>query len=304
MRRKIEVEKVIQLRGHKAAIYTLFAKDERHFLSGAGDGWVVEWDLDNPDPGRLIAKVDSNIFSLHYLADTAQLAVGNMNGGLHWVNLADIENPHNIAHHRKGLFSMLELNGQLLTAGGSGLLSRWSIQTGRPLESYQLSNDSLRCLSYNAPRDEIAVGASDNNIYFLDARTLEIRQVLHQAHDNSVFSLAYTADGSHLLSGGRDAHLKAWDLEHNYERVFSQPAHWFTINHIAFQPSGQLFATASRDKSIKIWDASNFDLLKVIDRTKLDGHLNSVNRLLWMQDGELLLSTGDDRSVCIWKIHQ
>lgn len=298
---KIKVEKKIQLTGHRGAIYTLAAKGDRHFLSGGGDGWLVEWNLDDPDPGRVIAKVDSNIFSLAVI-NQQQLGVGNMNGGLHWVDLKTISNPGNIAAHKKGIFDLFKLDNYLLSLGGSGTISRWSIETGRTLESYQISHESLRAASYCKQRNELAVACSDNNIYFLDIESLNIKRVIYDAHENSVFSVCYTSDGQHLLSGGRDAHLKAWDLDHEFECIFDVPAHWYTLNHIALQPGGRLFATASRDRSIKIWDAASFDLIKVIDRTKLDGHLNSVNKLLWMEDGKTLISCSDDRTVIIWGI--
>ena len=63
--KKISVHKIAQLQGHKASVYALAqAKDERHILSGAGEGWVVQWNLDEPENGNLIAKVEGNIFSL------------------------------------------------------------------------------------------------------------------------------------------------------------------------------------------------------------------------------------------------
>jgi len=301
MKLNLQVTQKFQLTGHRAAIYTLAAHGERHFLSAAGEGWVVKWDLDDPDPGKVIAKVDSNIFSL---AETQQghLAIGNMNGGLHFVDLAAADNPNNIAHHRKGIFDMLVLGEQLLTLGGDGVLSRWAAKSGRVLESYQLSGESLRGIAYSTQRNELAIACSDGNIYFLEADSLNVKRVLHEAHANSVFTVCYTSDGQHLLSGGRDAHLKAWDLEHEFECVFDVPAHWYTVNHIALQPGGRLFATASRDRSVKIWDAENFELLKVIDRTHLNGHLNSVNKLLWMENGKTLISCSDDRTVMVWDV--
>jgi WD40 repeat protein len=55
------------------------------------------------------------------------------------------------------------------------------------------------------------------------------------------------------------------------------------------------------DKTIKIWATENFQLLKVIDKTKQNGHLSSVNKCLWMDD-ETLLSGSDDRTIMMWKI--
>lgn len=87
----INVQKIAQLTGHNASVFALAPDaDAQHFLSAAGDGWIVRWDLEKPDVGKLIAKVETQIFSLLNLPDLNKLVVGNMNGGVHWI---DLENP-------------------------------------------------------------------------------------------------------------------------------------------------------------------------------------------------------------------
>ncbi len=305
MKQKLPVRKIAHLTGHKAAVFSLGPGPEaRHFLSGAGDGWVVRWDLDDPETGRLIAKVETQIFSLLYLDGYERVVVGNMNGGVHWVDLSNPDNTKNIAHHRKGVFDILRIREYIYTAGGEGTLTKWSISEIRSLESYQLTNQPLRSLDFCPERNEIAVGASDNAIYLLDASTLQIRRTIRDAHDNSVFTARYTPDGRYLLSGGRDAHLRVWDLDHEARPLAAQPAHWFTINAIAIHPGGRWFATASRDKTIKIWDADTFELRKVLDTARDGGHINSVNRLYWSPYRNYLISGSDDRSMIVWQVGQ
>jgi WD40 repeat protein len=227
-----------------------------------------------------------------------------MNGGVHWVDLQQPENNRNVAHHQKGVFAICRVKDSVFTVGGDGMLTRWSTDPFRTVESLQLTNQSLRSIDYHAGRNELAVGGSDNAIYLLDAATLQIKRQLPDAHENSVFTVRYTADGRRLLSGGRDAHLKGWDLEEDCETIFSEPAHWFTINDIVFHPNGLWFATASRDKSIKIWDADSFRLLKVLEGVRDGGHFNSVNRLFWSAHEGQLISGSDDRSMIIWRVSQ
>lgn len=299
----LQVQKIAQLTGHNASIFALAAdQDPRYFLSAAGDGWVVRWDLKDPEIGKLIAKVETQLFSLLNLPDYDRLVAGNMNGGVHWVDLADPVKTKNIAHHGKGVFDMLRIGDSLFTIGGEGKITRWSVGERRSLETLHLSNQSLRSINFNLQRNEIAIGASDNTIYLLDADSLELKKSIKNAHDNSVFAVTYTPDGRYLLSGGRDAQLKIWDTNHDFHLVHTQPAHWFTINHIVFSPNGQYFATASRDKTIKIWDTQTFELLKVLETIRNGGHVNSVNRLLWLE--HYLISASDDRSIILWEIER
>ncbi len=299
----LTIQKIGQLTGHNASIFILSEDaDYQHFLSAAGDGWVVRWSLENPDVGKLIAKIDTQIFSLLNLSAYQKLVVGNMNGGVHWIDLANPDATKNIAHHQKGVFDIIKVNKNIITVGGEGKMTRWSAEEGCALESFHLSNQSLRSIDFNLLNNELAIGASDNMIYLLDATSLKLKKTLSNAHHNSVFVVKYSPDGRYLLSGGRDAHLKIWAVEHDYHLVSNQPAHWFTINDIVFSSDKQYFATASRDKTIKIWDAQNFTLLKVLDAIRHGGHINSVNHLLWQ--GHSIISCSDDRSIIIWQVKE
>jgi len=300
---QILAKKIAQLTGHRAAVFAVEAGPEPHtILSGAGDGWIVEWSLDDPENGKLIAKVDTNIFSLKYIQSTGALIVGDMHGGVHWVKPGHPDSTKDIAHHKKGVYAILELDDFIFTLGGDGKITRWSIKEERSLESLELSHHSLRSIVWSRTRNELAIGASDEHIYILDADTLAIKQTIHNAHGKSVFAVHYSPDERYLFSGGRDAHLKIWDCKNDYAPIFSEAAHWFTINAIAFDPSGQLFATASRDKTLRIWDAKDFSLKKSLDLKKYGGHINSVNDLYWSPYRNELISASDDRSLIIWEI--
>ena len=308
--------------GHQGSVFALSqGHTPQYMLSGAGDGWIVEWDLENPEVGKLLAKVDSNIFSLLFLPDKNQIIAGNMNGGLHFIDLNNADKNKNIAHHSKGVFDIQLIHNQLFTIGGDGVITRWSVEEIRSIESFQLSAKSLRCMDFSKERHEFAVGASDGHIYFLDEK-LNLKNIIKNAHKNSVFSIKYALDGQYLLSGGRDALLKMWRLDENVtasgawqEGVLELSAHLYTINKIAFHPQNpDIFATASRDKTIKIWQlmtsAENHNvkieeikLLKVINTIRYGGHLNSVNTLSWTPYNNWLISGSDDRSLMIWDIN-
>lgn len=299
----IHLSKIARLTGHEASVFALCESNSPgFFLSGGGEGWIVRWDLENPEMGKLIAKAESNIYSLCAIPEQGLVVAGNMNGGVHWINLEDNSRTKNIQHHSKGVYHIKKIANHIITLGGSGMMTRWSIDEIRALESLQLSNQSLRSLDYNKKRNELAIGASDNSIYILDAENWEIKKIIKNAHDNSVFTVKYSADGDYLWSGGRDAHLKTWQIENDYQAVADQSAHWFTINDIAFHPGGKLLATASRDKTIKIWDVDTFKLLKVIDTIREGGHINSVNALYWSSYNNYLISCSDDRSLIVWNI--
>lgn len=295
------LKKKVQLTGHNGSIFSVIADhQEGHILSGAGDGWVVRWSLAEPDMGKLVAKVETQIFSMCLLRGQNRVVVGNMNGGVHWVDLDQPDNTRNIAHHQKGVYAIRQINNDLFTGGGDGIITRWDSGSGKSLESLQLSRAAIRGMDFSPQRNEIAIGASDHAIYFLDASDLSLKRSIPNAHDNSVFCVKYSADDEYLYSGGRDAQLKVWEIDGAPKAIVQKAAHWYTINDLALSPDGDYLATGSRDKTIRIWRTSDFKLVKALEVVRDQGHINSVNSLLWLPGGALI-SASDDRRLIVWE---
>ncbi len=294
-------KKIHQSTGHRAALYTLApSHTPRCLLAAGGDGWISEWQLGDPETGRVIAQTPTPIYALEISPPhwpEQLLLIGDMLGHLYWIDRAHPEAGRNVQHHSKGIYAIhwQVSEAAVFTAGGDGVLTRWNPREKRPVESIQLSNRPLRCIASNPQRDLLAVGASDGYIYYLRRSNLELLERV-SAHQFSVFSLLWSPDGAVLYSGGRDALLKSW-RDANVNEV-SVPAHLGTINHLVLSPNGQWIASAGKDKNIKIWAAQDLRLLKVLDTIREQGHLNSVNRLIWDENG--LFSVSDDRSIIFW----
>ena len=297
----LEIEQIAKVAMHHGSVYAL-AKgyDETTFLSGGSEGVVIAWNLLQPDRAIALAKVDGQIFALLLLPGKNHLVIGTMSGGLHMVDLNLKKEIHYITYHEQSIFDLKLHDQKLFVASKDGSLSVWSAETYELERVVQVSDMSLRMIDFNPVNQEAAIACSDNNSYLLDLQQWKIKSVL-QGPDNSVFSVCYSLNGERLLAGSRDAQLYIYDLQQN-NLAMQIKAHLYTINHIQFIAGGRFFATASRDKTIRIWDAKTFDLVKSIDKTKNNGHINSVNRLLWMESFGNLISASDDRSIIIWKI--
>lgn len=304
------------LTGHQGSVFSLAQwRTPQYILSGAGDGWIVEWDLDNPHAGKLLAKADSNIFSLCAIPEKKLIVAGNMNGGFHFIHIGNSDKNKDIQHHKKGIYHIGIIEDQLLTLGGDGILTRWDIDKQQTIESIQLSSKSLRCMDFSEKRQEFIVGASDGHIYILDKK-FTVKRVIKNAHKSSVFTVKYIQNSPYFISGGRDALLKLWknDTDTN-DSILEIAAHLYTINSIVFHPNNsQLFATGSRDKTIKVWNIDMKDsevskhnkpeiqLMKVVNTVKYGCHINSVNALFWSSYHNWLISGSDDRSLIVWEI--
>lgn len=299
---KIIVNKINTFTGHKDCIYTLEkSASARRFFSGAGDGMVVLWDLEQPDQGELLAKVDASIYALHYIQAYELLAVGHNYQGVHFIDVTSKKEIGSIACTDAAIFDIALFGEYLLVATAKGELLVLDPLQRIVLDKIKISDASLRSVAIHPSGREFAIGSSDHHIYLFDALAGKVKK-RWEAHQNSVFSIAYSPDGRFLLSGSRDAHLKIWDVGADYALKESIVAHMYAINSITFSPDRKYFATASMDKSIKVWDAEAFRLLKVIDKARHAGHGTSVNKLLWSAHENRLISGSDDRSISIWEI--
>jgi WD40 repeat protein len=303
----LSLRRVAQLLGHNSPIYALSAyRLANQFLSAGGDGWVVLWDLTNLPDGKLLAKVDGNIFALAYLPDRHIAVVGTMYGGVHWLDLDSNQQIAQPQAHKGGTYALYHWGDKLFSAGADGRLVCWNTTTQQKEESLHLSHQNLRSITAIGDSKYLAVAGSDGAIYIVDYQEFKLVHTLEKAHDGSIFSLLYNKSSHNLWSGARDAFLRQWSLPADIDNIslqYEQPAHLFTLNDLAASPCGQYIASASRDKTIKIWRSKNAELLKVIDTIRHGAHTHSINALLWTNyEKNWLISASDDRSLMVWEL--
>lgn len=300
--------------GHRGPVYSLIPGSRPgKFLSGSGDGMVVQWNVTDPDKGEVMVNVGQAVFCLALLMQQNILLVGTESGGLHVVDLGTRRELHYYDLHRKGLFSIEALtDGRIACAGGDGSLSIWQIVMDGSLDLLRhipLIEEKLRHACATPGGDGLAVACQDGTVRVLET-TLFNELLTLQAHPLQVAvdteasfigttSLAYHPGKPVLFSGGKDGHLRLWRCDADHALLSSLPAHKAAIYRMRFSPDGRRLATAGRDKIVKIWDAATLDPLERLDRAA-GGHTHSVNALLWMDDGSLL-SAGDDRRILHWR---
>ena len=292
------------LTGHRAAVYAVVSGlAEGSFLTAGGDGWVVSWDAQNPDPGRVVAMVEGQVFALGCHVPSGQYLAGTMLGDLHWFEEGRSSRNSGLRHHPGGVYGILVTERKIWTAGGDGRVTLWDPASRSPLHSVQIARKAVRRLAYHEGSGLLAAATSDGDICILDAETLALVKRIGGAHLPSVFCVAFGADGRTLWSGGRDARIRKWDLEDLQEMQAIQ-GHWYTVNALCMDPKRAFLFSASRDRTIRVWDADSCELLQGLETVRDGGHRNSVNDLLLLPDIGILISVSDDRTVSMWTASQ
>jgi WD40 repeat protein len=297
----INVRKLYSLDGHNDCIYTLeSAATSNLFYSAAGDGMIVIWDLEDPETGKLVAKMNNSVYSLHYHSSDILLAGQNYEG-IHFINTANHQDEGSVKISKSQIFDIKTYQNNIFIASGDGTLYILDFYLRAFVKKIKLSDKSIRRIAINEKLGDLALGLSDNTIRILDLEDYKQKYVIH-AHKLSVFALAYDPNSDQLISGSRDAHLKTWSPQDQYKLDQSVVAHMYAINDICMKPSNDFMVTGSMDKTVKVWDLEQLKLLKVIDQSRHGGHVSSVNSLLWTEYNDQILSCSDDRKISVWDL--
>ncbi len=299
---KIEVNKLHTLTGHNDCIYALTeGSDPRFFYTGSGDGMVVEWDLDLPKDGKLIAKLSNSVYALHVDPARNWLFIGHNFEGIQVVDLNDNKAIWSLKLTDQAIFDIKIMGNQAYIGTADGVLIIVDIEKRAVKKHIKLSSKSIRVFAIATGKKHLAIGLSDHSIKILDLAN-DFQPIANlTSHSNSVFALSYSPDEQTLASGSRDANLKFWDSS-NYTLNESIVAHMYAINYLSFNEDGSLLVTCSMDKSIKVWSAKDQKLLKVIDKARNAGHGTSINKVVWSTYNGNVISVSDDRTISIWQI--
>jgi WD40 repeat protein len=298
----MQIEKIDTFSGHRGPVYALEGGISPEIIfSGASDGMLVQWNLNNPDVGKGVAQFAKGIFAIKYVAKTNQIWIATHLDGIHVIDLGTSQEVFTWPMPAYSIFSF-ELVGNLLFAGNSGgFINVFDVILNKHLHSFQFNNSSVRKIA-NLGSEQLLIAGADGQVRITDWEGRLIAST--QAHQQTVFSLAFSKKQNLLITVGKDAKVKKWKLENAQINLIEElVGHIFPIHDVLINSSENLFATSSMDKTIKIWDTQQFKLLKVIDFGRHGGHKNSVNKLYWTDYQDLLVSASDDKNISVWKLN-
>ncbi len=298
MKKILNVEPIEKLSGHKGAVYSIVASQNKNsFYSAGGNGMLLKWDLKNTFSAKLLAQIPSNIFTILPLEDRGILLAGSLQGILYCFDLKQ-NRLFKELHFGKTVFDVKLYKDKIAVIDGTGKLTSISLDDFSFIKQIKLSAKSIRSIHFIKKSGGIVLGSSDSQIYVLNNFSPPATKLKH--HSGSVFSSIFLNEQT-IIAGSMDAQMSVWKLDKEWVLYKSISAHLSTINSISLNPNKQIFATGSRDKSIKIWDAQSFELLKVINAEKYASPTASVNKVLWLNE-KTLISGGDDRAIMLWNV--
>lgn len=286
---------------HKAPIYALCQGGENHIVySGGSDQYVIRWNLKTMEAEKVVSKAPTTIVSLCFLKAQNLLLIGQIEGGVHVIDLAENKELKYLKIHKGYIFDIqfIEEKNEVVFSSGDGSISVWSVPEFKLLFQTQIGKGKNRKLAYSADREELAVASADGFVQILDTTDWNKKFSVGELESEANSVLYYK---NSLLIGTKNAHLHEFDLTTQVKKN-GIPAHNWAIYDLAFNEQLNLLASGSRDKTVKIWNPENLSVVKRFQGFNEKAHTHSVNAILWTKHENVLLSAGDDKVIRVWEI--
>lgn len=293
------VEKIIELNGHSASIYTVDCK-ENHVYTGSGDQYVARWNLETGTQDNFSIRCEQAVYKIKLLANLPLLCIGTSSGNFHVIDLEKRAEIKNFTAHKKAIFSMAESvrKNHFYVGDADGNLSVWDNRSWEMLLFLPLETGKIRCIRVSDDETAIYLACQDGNVRKFDTDTFN-ETLCWQTHQGGANCLIEALDGS-IFTAGKDGYIRIWKMENKPVLLRQIPAHNFGIYQLEWINKQQNMISVSRDKSIKIWDTQQMRVLQKLERKK-GGHSHAVNALSKVNETRFV-TVGDDKRLIYWEL--
>jgi WD40 repeat protein len=185
-------------------------------------------------------------------------------------------------------------DGKLLASGDwDGTVYLWDVSSGKVLRPLKGHTDMILSLAFSPDGKWLASGSYDNSVLLWEAASGQIAQNL-KSHTGGVNEVAFSPNGKKIASASDDQTVIVWDTGTGQALLTIHDEE--SMTSAAFSPDGKTLATAAV-VYLKLWDSVTGKLLR-----ELDGHHQSVRKLIFSKDGKSLFTGSIDTTVRKWDL--
>jgi WD40 repeat protein len=185
---------------------------------------------------------------------------------------------------------------EVISAGDDGRVRRWSVETGKELETSFDAHPrvSMFSVALSADGKLLLTSSLDKTAKVWDAATNKLLTTCTCTERIPMVHAALSPDGKVLATGTNQVRL--WDASSGREigSLTSKPNF---IDALAFSADGKRLACSGSGYTVKLWDVAGKKELAT-----LTGHTRPVMGLAFTADGKTLVSASADRTIKLWNL--
>ena len=289
----------IRLAGHEEGITVLRFIDRDRLYSGAWDGTVIEWDLQD---GRKLIGTSEQVFS-SFLPNGREVASVTTDGHLMIRDVIDDtvvddirgDDLDDLSDDVDYVAAIDDSTLAVMTFGGE--VGLWNIESRSFDTVYAVHDDAIDVFALSEDKQFILSATWDNTVRFWNVQTGEVIQDLPV--EGQVFDLALSPDATIAMTLSEADNIpRFWDLSTGEPMTLLQESLDDEIyDQVIFSQDGQRIFLARGDFRIDVVDIASDEVVQ-----ELVGALDRVMSMDISSDGNSLVAGGFDRHVRVWDV--
>jgi WD40 repeat protein len=317
------------LKGHTGVVYCVaVCPDGKTLASGAGDGFIVCWDLDAARPRWTVKAHHENgngftqVLSVAFSPDGKTLASGGWDRTVKCWDAASGRLKLTIPHDNLVYSVAFSPDGTTLASGEhqTGAIHFWDVGTGKSTGVLESGRGSVWSVAFSPDGKTLASGGYVvrlNGGGVVRLWDLSERALALEIPAQPVAKIALSPDGRRVAgtgytkrAGGQqiDGLVQLWHPRTGeLQRTWTIALDGRTgVNPVAFSPDGKLVAAGSaagettkhrKPGEVFLWQVASNRLV-----WRQSCHDDDVTCLAFTPDGKTLVSGGHDKAVKLWQI--
>lgn len=287
------------LDGHDGSVIQgiAWSPDGNRLVSGAWDGQVIIWEVDQRQAVFEMQGHLSEITSVAYSRDGTWVASGDSSGQIFAWDALSGELVFTTEHHEQHIVDIHFLsNGrQAISGAHDGKAVMWDVVTGDSIKELAL-DDPIYSIAAHPDDEHVAIGTASGDVYLWLPATDQLTRIFTHP-DGYVHQVNWSPDGHYLAASADGNSITIWNTSSGYQhRELIGHVDW--VFGLDWSPLAPLkLASGSRNGVVLTWDVESPRRLATFE-----GHQGIVHTIAYHPDGSRLASAGNDGLIRIWEV--
>ena len=274
-----------------------YLPDGRRVVSGANNGTVKVWNLENGRQEGTSMEHESGICGLAVTRDGAKIISSDEDGKIKVWNVESHEIVKEWTHPgaRRSCPKIAISPDDRLIAAGDETMAFYTME-GRQVNHSIQDGSYVRAMSFSPDGKKLACATDDDiRVYDVASSTLVLGPI--EGHENYLSCVLWSCDGSRLFSASDDKTIRCWNSDTGEQIGHPWTGHTRVIRSLSLPPDGWVLASASWDATVRFWDTTTGN--------PIGQHLQhdkGVEAVRFSPSGESVTSAGWDGKIYLWRL--